>query len=514
VGALSPAAVVSAVRRALPRAAQFAGGEWLDADDHAAATGSGVEDVLDPATGGLLGQVPHAGPEQVAVALAAARRAADTGPWARETPRGRSTLLHRLHAELAGEADRLLDVVVAETGCPVALARGQQVGLPLRHLEHWAEAARRPELDPRPPVVTTRSDGSSTLGSWVVRREPYGVVTAITPYNFPFLENVMKVGPALAAGNTVVLKPSPFTPYSALLLAEAAQRADLPPGVLNVVTGGADVGAALTTDPRADLVSFTGSDAVGAAILAAVAPRMTKVLLELGGKSALVVRADADVELAARIGAQNITTHAGQGCALLTRHLVHHAVRDAYLERIAALLAEVRVGDPRDPSTGMGPLIRRTARDRVESYVAGARDAGAALVHGGDRPDGLAPGLGGAFYQPTVLADVDNAWPVAQEEIFGPVGVVIGFGDDDEAVALANDSPYGLAGHVVSRDTGAAFAVACRLRTGSVDLNGGPGFTNPDVPFGGVKRSGLGRENGAEGLGEYTQLKTIKYAAR
>ena len=471
-----------------------------------------AEQVLDPATGEVLGIVPNAGPAEVEAALAAARAAAD-GAWGRESPRGRSALLNRLHAELAAKPDEILDTVVDETGCPVTLARGHQVGLPLQHLEYWAELARRPELDPRPPVTTTRSDGSRVVGNWVVRREPYGVVAAITPYNFPFLENVMKLGPALAAGNAVVLKPSPFTPYSALLIAEAAQRADLPPGVITVLTGGADVGVAVTTDPRVDLISFTGSDAVGTAILAAAAPALTKVLLELGGKSALVVRADADLDIAARVGAASVTTHAGQGCVLTTRHLVHASVREEYLTRLRSLVERAVVGDPRDPATTVGPLIRSAARDRVERYVAGALDQGATVVTGGQRPS-LPARLAGAYYRPTVLTDVQNSWPVAREEIFGPVVVVIEVADDDEAVAVANDSPYGLTAHVVGRDTAAAMDLACRIRAGSIDLNGGPGYTNPAVPFGGMKRSGLGRENGPEGLDEYTQLKTIKYPAR
>jgi aldehyde dehydrogenase (NAD+) len=472
-----------------------------------------TEQVLDPATGAVLGEVPHASVADVGAAVRAARRAAD-GPWGRESPPGRSALLRRLHAELSNDAAHILDVVVGETGCPITLARGQQVGLALQHLEYWAAAALRPELDPRPPVTTTRPDGTGVLGNWVVRREPYGVVAAITPYNFPFLENVMKLGPALAAGNAVVLKPSPYTPFSALLIAQAAQRADLPPGVLSVVTGGAEVGVALTTDPAIDLISFTGSDLVGAAILTAAAPRLTKVLLELGGKSALIVRADADLELAARLGAASVTTHAGQGCVLTTRHLVHRSVRAEYLDRVATLLSKAVVGDPRDPATTMGPLIDAAARDRVEAYVAGALAQGASVVHGAARPAHLPAPLNGAYYLPTVLADVDNSWPVAREEIFGPVAVVIEVAHDDEAIAVANDSPYGLAGHIVGRDTAAAFALAGRLRAGSIDLNGGPGYTNPAVPFGGMKRSGLGRENGPEGLAEYTQLKTIKYPAR
>jgi aldehyde dehydrogenase (NAD+) len=339
------------------------------------------------------------------------------------------------------------------------------------------------------------------------------VVAAITPYNFPLLENVMKLGPALAAGNAVVLKPSPFTPYSALLLAEAAEYAELPAGALNVVTGGADTGAALTGDERVDLVSFTGSDAVGARILAAAAPRLTKVLLELGGKSALVMCVDADLELAARIGAQNVTTHAGQGCVLATRHLVHTSVLPEYRARLRAVLDGVVLGAPRDPATTMGPLIRAAAVDRVAGHVEAAVRAGAGVLAGGARPEPGSVPPGGFYYPPTVLTEVDNAWPVAREEIFGPVAAVIGFDTEDEAVALANDTAYGLAGHVVSRDAGRAFELAGRLRTGTVDINGGPGYTNPDVPFGGRGRSGLGRENGVEGLDEYTQLKTIKYHA-
>ncbi|WP_326835381.1 aldehyde dehydrogenase family protein [Amycolatopsis rhabdoformis] len=483
-------------------------GTWIGGA-RVAAGGADAEVVLDPATGAELGTVPNASAEDVGAAVAAARRAGE-GAWGSATPRQRSEALYRFHAELAGMVERIVGVVVAETGCPVTLARGQQVGLPLKHLEYWAEAARRPELVPKAPVVSGRSDGSKVLGNWVVKREPYGVVAAITPYNFPFLENVMKIGPALAAGNTVVLKPSPFTPYSALLMAEAAAAAGLPAGVLNVVTGGADVGNALVTAPGVDLVSFTGSGAVGSTILAAVAPRMTKVLLELGGKSALIVCDDANIALAARIGFQNIATHAGQGCVLTTRHLVANSVKDAYLERVRAIAGATVVGDPRDPKTGVGPLIREAARERVERAVAGALEQGATVVTGGERPD---TGLGGFFYRPTILDGVENTWPVAQQEIFGPVGVVIGYDTDDEAVALANASDFGLAGHVVSAQSGRAFEIAARLKTGTVDLNGGPGFTNPGVPFGGYRQSGLGRENGTEGLDEFTQLKTIKYPA-
>ena len=376
--------------------------------------------------------------------------------------------------------------------------------------QYWAAAARRPELVALPPRVTTRSGGGSWLGSWVVRREPVGVVAAITAYNFPFLLNVMKLGPVLAAGNTVVLKPSPFTPLTAMVIAEAAAEAELPRGVVNIVTGDATVGHQLSTAPEVDLVTFTGSDAVGAAIAAQAAPTLKRVVLELGGKSAMIVRADADLDQAAQLGVQSITFNAGQGCALTTRHLVHSSVLDEYHERIADLLGRLRIGDPADGRTQMGPLIRPVAVERTERYVSGALRDGASLIAGGGRP---AQPTKGYFFEPTVLGDVDNEWPVAQDEIFGPVAVTIGFDDDDEAVHIANRSRYGLDSAIVTRDAGAAFTLACRLRTGGVAINGGAGWTNPGVPFGGYKRSGIGRENGDAGLDEYTELKTIKFHA-
>ena len=276
------------------------------------------------------------------------------------------------------------------------------------------------------------------------------------------------------------------------------------------MTGGADVGERLVADPRVDLVSFTGSDQIGSLIAGAASARFAGLVLELGGKSALIVCEDADLEVAAKAGAQSATYHAGQGCALTTRHLVHRAVLDRYLDMLVARIGAIRVGDPGDPATGMGPLIRGTAVDRGERYVHDARERGARVATGGSR-GGHDRGF---YYEPTVFSVVSNAWPVAWEEIFGPVVVVIAFSNEDEAIELANDSSYGLAGHVVSEDPARAFALACRLRTGSVDINGGPGYTSPEVPFGGYKRSGVGRENGPQGIDEYTQFKTIKYHAR
>jgi aldehyde dehydrogenase (NAD+) len=488
----------------LPRTELFVGGDWR------AATGDGEDHVVNPATEALLATVARGGSGDGDAAIAAARRAFDEGPWPTMTGTERSSHIRRLRDELEARAAQLTDLIISEVGSTQAVAASHQVGLPIEQLDFWATAAARPDLVAHPPRVARRSDGSSWLGSWVVRREPIGVAAAIVAYNFPFLLAVMKLGPALAAGNTLVLKPSPYTPLTAFVIAEAVAAADLPPGVVNVLTGDAEVGHQLTTSPHVDLVTFTGSDAVGAAIATQAAPTLKHVLLELGGKSALIVRADADVDEAARLGLQSLTFNAGQGCALTTRHLVHRSVRDDYHRRLAELSQAVRVGDPAEAGTQMGPLIRPASVERVARYVDGALDAGASLLAGGRRPSEPPKGY---FFEPTVLGDVDNAWPVAQDEIFGPVAVTIAFDHDDEAVRIANDSRYGLDAAVVSRDTGAAFELACRLRAGGVAINGGAGWTNPRVPFGGYKRSGIGRENGYEGLEHYTELKTIKYHA-
>jgi len=488
----------------LPRTDLFVAGDWR------AATGDGADEVVNPATEALLAEVPRGGAADGDAAIAAARRAFDEGPWPAMRGAARAAHLGRLRDELTARAAQLTALIISEVGSTRAEAAGHQVGLPLEQLEFWASAAARPDLVPHEPRVTRRRDGTSWLGSWVVRREPVGVVAAITAYNFPFLLAVMKLGPALAAGNTIVLKPSPYTPLTALVIAEASAAADLPPGVVNVVTGGVEVGHQLSTSPRVDLVTFTGSDAVGAAIAAQAAPTLKRVLLELGGKSAMIVRADADLDQAARLGLQSFTFNAGQGCALTTRHLVDRTVIDEYHARLATLAGAVRVGDPADPATQMGPLIRPAAVERTARYVAEAIDAGATLLAGGTRPSEPPKGF---FFEPTVLGKVDNACPVAQDEIFGPVAVTIPCDGDDDAVRTANDSRYGLDAAIVSRDAGAAFELARRLRAGGVAINGGAGWTNPGVPFGGYKRSGLGRENGEEGLDHYTELKTIKYHA-
>lgn len=482
------------------RNALYINGEWLSTDE--------VEAVLNPATEEVIGEAPVGGAVHIEAAIAAARQAFDAGPWPRLTQAERQAHLTRFLDAIDARAGELIALIVAEAGATQMLARFLQYGIPMQHARHAVELSARPAITPLPVETTPNAQGTITLGAGVMVREPVGVVAAITPYNFPFFLNVGKIVPAMAVGCTVVLKPSPYTPFEALILGEIAEAVGLPPGVLNIVTGGVEVGTALTSDPRIDLVSFTGSDKVGAMIQAQSAPTLKRVLLELGGKSAMIVRPDADLTLAAQNGLGGFTVHAGQGCALLTRHVVHNSVRQQYVETLKGMLGHVRVGDPADPSVGMGPLIREVARRRTEDYVQIAQDEGATLVAGGRRPAGLDKGY---FYEPTLFDDVRNDHRIAREEVFGPIGVVIGYDTDEEAIAIANDSDFGLSGAVFSADVGRAYEMALQMRTGGVSINGGGGKMSSHAPFGGIKRSGYGREYGLEGLNEFTSIKTISF---
>jgi acyl-CoA reductase-like NAD-dependent aldehyde dehydrogenase len=464
--------------------------------------------VINPATEETIGHAPVAGRPEAEAAIASAREAFDHGPWGRMPARERATLLQSFHDALMRREQQIVELNIAEAGSSQLEARPMHFALGMKHLQYYIEASLRDPAVSLPVSVTPDPLGRKTLGAHMMIREPIGVVTGITAYNYPHLLNLAKVGPALAAGNTLVLKPSPYTPYEALILGEAADEAGLPKGVLNIVTGGKDVGELLTTDPRVDMISFTGSDPVGAAIMSQGAPTLKRIHLELGGKSALIVLEDADLQAAAMTGLWNFTTHCGQGCALMTRHLVHNSVRKRYVEILSDLTSKVKVGDPADSSVAMGPLIRAVQRDRVEQYVELGKTSGARLVSGGKRPVQLKRGF---FYEPTIFDGVDNRARIAQEEIFGPVVCVIGFNTDEEAIALANDSRYGLSGGVFSSDAGRAYEVGLRLRTGGVLINGGGGTMSSHQPFGGYKRSGIGREYGIEGLNEFTQIKAMSF---
>lgn len=480
----------------------YVGGEWEKTDQR--------EAVINPADESLLIEAPVGSARQVEAAIGAARHAFDKSDWPHLPVAERQKILTRFLDALDARKGAIVDMIVAEAGATRMLAEFLQYGIPMKHARRTVELASRPAVTSLPIELTPNAQGRTTLGTGVVSREPIGVVAAISPYNFPFFLNVGKVVPALAVGCTVVLKPSPYTPMEALILGEIADEVGLPKGVLSIVTGDIETGKLLTTDPRVDLVHFTGSDKVGAMIQAQAAPTLKRIVMELGGKSALIVRSDADIQKAAAAGLMGFTTHCGQGCALTTRHLVHNSVRPQFVEALKAMLAHIKIGNPADPAVNYGPLIREVARKRTEDYVAIARDEGATLVSGGKRPEGLDKGF---YFEPTLFDDVKNDSRLAQEEVFGPIGAVIGFDDDEEAIALANASDFGLSGAIYSADAGQAYRMALKIRTGGVSINGGAGTMQSDAPFGGIKRSGYGREYGEDGLNEFTYQKVIGFHA-
>jgi len=478
----------------------YIGGEWVSAASDESL------DVINPATENVIGQVPQASVADVDRAVSAARRAFEEGPWPRMSPRERSDALLRFTQIVADRRSELVDLIIAEAGSARSIAEMLQFETGFKYAQWFAErTASYPFQEPLPVQAGPRG-----LGQGVIVKEPIGVVAAITPFNFPLYLNLSKVVPALAMGNTVVLKPSPYTPLLAFVLGEIADAAELPPGVLNVVTGDVDAGEHLTTHDGVDMISFTGSDFVGKKIMGQAAEGLKKVLLELGGKSPNIVFAGSDVAKFAASAAFGFTIHAGQGCALPTRILAEREVYDEVVEGMRATLAKVKVGDPTEKTTGMGPLIREAQRERVEKYVAAGTREGARLAHGGNRPDGLDRGF---FFEPTLFADVDSTMSVAQDEIFGPVGVVIPFDGEDEAIRIANDTKYGLAASVWHPNPVRAYELAHRIQAGTVSINGGGGGPNLWGPFGGYKHSGIGREYGDYGLLEYAQLKTINWSA-
>lgn len=470
------------------------------------------EAVLNPATEEVIGNAPMGGTAEAEAAIASARAAFDHGPWPRLAQAERAAMMRRMHDALVARSEQIISLIIAEVGCTQGIARAMQVEMPLNLLRRAIEAFDREEPRALAPTLTPSffdPTGPKIFGSGVVIREPIGVVTGITGYNFPVLLNLAKITPALLAGNTLVLKPSPFTPFSALLFGAVADEIGLPKGVLNIVTGGPEVGTLLTTDPRIDMVTFTGSEAVGAAIMAQAAPTLKRVHLELGGKSALIVREDADIAAAAAGAIMMLTSNCGQGCAVTSRFVVHNAIRRSFVEAARAIASQWKIGNPADASVLMGPLIRESQRSKVERLVQVARDEGARLIHGGGRPAHLSKGF---FVDVTLFDDVDNRSTIAQEEVFGPVGAVMGFDSDEEAIQIANDSHYGLNGGILTADGARAYEMALQIRTGSIAINGGSG-TMPWAPFGGYKRSGIGREYGSDWLREFQQEKTIAFPA-
>jgi aldehyde dehydrogenase (NAD+) len=465
----------------LDRPHLFIGGEWVPPSS------TETIPVENPATEEIIAHVPAGTADDVDRAVTAAQGAFDA--WAGLPMRERGAVLDRLHTALAARAGDIAKTVGLELGTPLKVAKNVQAGLPLAVLRGYADLAAR---DQQPEQI----------GNSLIEHEPVGVVGAITPWNYPLHQVVAKVAAALAAGCTVVLKPSELTPLVAYLLFDAAAEAGVPAGVLNLVTGtGPVVGAAIAGHPGVDMVSFTGSTATGRAISHAAADRIAKVALELGGKSANVILEDADVVKAVKVGVGNAFLNSGQTCTAWTRMLVHRSHYDEAVSLAAKTAAGYTVGDPFAEATRLGPLVSGNQRDRVRGFV---ERASARLVAGG--LDAPLPGQG-HFVAPTVFADVEPDSELAQEEIFGPVLSIIPFADDDEAVAIANNSRYGLAGGVWGSDE-RALAVARRMRTGAVDINGGA--FNPFAPFGGYKQSGVGRELGEYGLAEFRQVKAIQ----
>jgi aldehyde dehydrogenase (NAD+) len=466
------------------------------------ATGGKTFENVNPANEEALGVAADGSEADMDAAIGAARRAFDSTTWATDVDL-RIRCLRQLSDALTANAELIRATIVTEVGSPVMLTYGAQLDSPVSGVSWVADLVERYEWE----QDLGNAEPFGVPSHRYARREAAGVVAAITPWNFPMQINLAKVVPALGAGNTVVLKPAPDTPWTALLLGQiVAEHTDIPPGVLNVVTSSDhQVGAQLSADPRVDLVSFTGSTATGRRIMVAAADTIKKTFLELGGKSALIALDDADLGGAAIGAAFQITTHAGQGCAVTSRLLLPRARFDEGVDAVVDAMKQIPYGDPTDPSVMMGPLVRESQRERVLGYIRTGADEGATVALGGGVPAHLERGY---FVEPTVLVNVDPDATVAQEEIFGPVLVVLPYDDDDHAVEIANRSSYGLSGGVVSADLERARAVGNRIRTGTMSLNGGV-YYGADVPFGGYRQSGIGRESGVAGFEEYLEIKTI-----
>jgi acyl-CoA reductase-like NAD-dependent aldehyde dehydrogenase len=466
-------------------------GKWVKPED-------GRYDDISPATEQTIATAPDASVAQVGDAIAAARRAFDSGPWATISIEDRARCLNQLGDALLKHADDFFALSQVEWGC-IANERVMQVDGAGFTSMHAAQLTAKLGADP----VTGIGAGTTLLS-----HEPLGVVSILTPWNFPHILNVMKVNNALAAGNTIVLKPSPLTPLAGLALARMIdEHTDIPPGVVNVVTpSGVEAAKLLSTDPRIDMVSFTGSTSVGCQVMSAAGATMKRILLECGGKSASIILDDASVtdEMLQQMLFDCCSLHAGQACILHSRLLLPDSLHDDVIDRLVALAREMKVGDPTYPDVQMGPLISADQRGRVEAHVSRALDDGAKLATGGGRPVGLDVGF---YFEPTILTEVQPDSAIAQEEVFGPVLTVLRYRDDDDAVAIANNSQYGLSGAVWGADVDRAVGVARRIRTGQIAVNGiGPG----DAPFGGFKLSGIGREGGGiGGVHQYMEPKAI-----
>ena len=459
---------------------------------------------VEPGTGQVIATWSMASVAQADAAVAAARRSFDEGVWRRRSPAERALVLRRIAELLERDHERLAQLVVAEVGSPISLARTLQTATPAVNFRWFADAAERGPrggYEERLPAQTQPFPSESAL-----LREPIGVVAAITPYNYPVNMISWKVAPALAAGCSVVLLPSPRGALCSVAFLRLAEEAGLPPGVLNLVPGDPAVGERLSSHDGVDMVTFTGSNAVGSAVMAAAAPTNKKLVLELGGKSPTVVLPGADLDRVVAPSILRFCRNAGQGCGATTRILVHRDDYDSFLDKARRFIEPLPVGDPYDEATEVGPLISAEHRDRVEAYVARALDKGATVLAGGGRPEGE-----GFFLRPTLVGDVHPDDEIAQDELFAPVAVVFRYDTVDEAVTIANNSRYGL-NALVWGDPDQAREVAGLLETGTVAINGGGG-SRPDVPWVGAKQSGIGMEMGEDGFAEFFTVKHLQWPA-
>jgi acyl-CoA reductase-like NAD-dependent aldehyde dehydrogenase len=468
-----------------------------------AAGADGTYDIINPATEAVVGQAPEVSVDQV---TAATKAAADAfGAWSRTTPEHRSELLARLADALAAQADDLVPLVQAETGATMRVAKTMQVPQTIERFRRYARGALEPTAIPLPPteMSSTPLAPGGLLGT-VVERRPVGVVACITPYNFPLVNMAGKVGPALAMGNTVVVKPAPQDPLAVLRFADAVAEAGFPPGVVNIVTGsGAPAGEALVASPHVDMVSFTGSTTVGQRIGEVAGRDMKRLLLELGGKGVGLVFDDADLKTAIGAISSVWAFHSGQICTAPTRVIAQRGIYDQLVSGLTAAAGRLKVGDPLAPDTVVGPVISAAQRDRIEAHVTRGADEGGTVLVGGARPE-----IDRGFYvAPTLIADCKPDMSVVQQEIFGPVVVVLPFDDEDEGVALANGTDFGLNDYVFTGDTARGVRVARQLRSGSVAIN--TAQQSPEAPFGGFKLSGVGRDRGSFAMHAYSELQSL-----